>query len=210
MGQQRWHEWRNMDVTTCPSHGVVRPIVPIFYPELGEVPNGGVVNISHRHGYQPISVVEYITPTDSELMGSDLLLHGMKPDYSFTLTDDGYIYFQTVRHGLSIKHAFNGDQPVEPGGIGLLTYDLPTWVLIGGSIVPDDSDPPVPLITTTGDYSFGRLVTALNQWEAYTVPFPFILAEHTACLYSLATQEDAKRVLVGGGVTFRISRDVIV
>lgn len=189
MSTQRWHEWRNFDITTCPSHGVVRIDSP---PQSilpgGQVPGGGIVD-------------GVITNSDNEVFGANIILTGIKPLYT---NDEGYSYSLSERpRGFSPQFAINGDIPVEPGGVGLCTYDLPTWVAVKGHLaislqgevfyVPDE---PV------GD--FGAIVTVFDDWYAITADAD-ALKVNTGCIHTLASNRQAKLNFIGGGVVYQMN-----
>lgn len=193
MSHQRWHEWRNVGETTCPAHGVVRIVAPTFIPPDGETPYGGVVNPA-------------ITTSDNEVVGSTIILNGAPPGYDLVSDTE---YHAGFSRGFSVHHAFNGSSDVAPGEIGLLTFDLPTWAAIGGSVAKVDGN----IVFSPGDglYTFGSVVTATEDWKAVSVVDPAVaLLANTGCLYVLAGDETNHRVYVGGGVTYAIEEQDVI
>lgn len=226
-----------MDDTTCPSNGVVRVIVPIYnLPDRvgfdiygGPVPGGGYVDFTHNTRFIPGIARENYLQTDAELLstqefetppdganflfdyikfpGTQLILHGKRPNYAFFL-DEFSPYTQRKVRGFSLRMAFNDNAPVHPGEIGLLTWDLPTWVAIGGT-VDASGDPPTPFFEPDimlGD--FGRIVTVFNDWTAVCVSSPAVLIEQTGCLYTLASDVISKRSYIGAGVLYTIVDEI--
>lgn len=188
MSAQRWHQWRNMDVTACPSHGVVTLIPPVWIPPSGQVPNGGTIEgTSNAHG--------------NEILGTSVILHGIANQYSFAA--DG-LYLPAADRGLSQYHAFNGDAPVEPGQTGWLTWDLPTWAAVDGSLARDADDLPI-FVPGDGIYTFGTVQTlGAPGWTLASVAGAIILFENTGVLYTIAAHPEIKRAWVGAGVTYSI------
>lgn len=179
-----------MDDTTCPSHGVVRVVGPVFYPPDGQVPGGGIVDPA-------------ITRSDNEVVGASILLHGARPGYRFYSDSN---YENAAYRGLSVHSAFNGDTPVAPGEIGLLTWDLPTWGVIGGTLsAPGEGEGTTPIFTPDkGRFQFGAVVTVFDDWKLVCVTDERLLKEHTGCLYTLASNASILRSWVGAGVVYSI------
>ncbi len=172
---QRWHEWRNMSDTACPSHGVVRVVTAVE-------PVPGIVDVDE-------------TLTDNEMLGASLILHGMRPNYDFEADDS---YNNNLFRGLSIHYAFNGDTPVEPGQIGLLTFDLPTWAAID---------------TAPGGLSGGNgtFVTVFDDWNLINPPLVGDdgLLPHTGGIFVLASDPVNSRVFVGMGIVFTEDEEIL-
>jgi len=185
---QRWHEWRNMDTTTCPSHGAVVVLPPVWIPPTGQVPNGGTIN-----GSSLLS--------GNEIYGTRVILHGYANQYAYVADS---VYTPVSNRGLLNEFAFNGGAPVAPGEIGLLTWDLPAWAAVDGII--DKPDRITPTFTPgAGRYQFGGLQTAgAPGWTLASVADPSVLFDDTGVLYTLAAIADLKLVFVGCGVTFAL------
>lgn len=195
MSTQRWHEWRNADTTTCPAYGVVRLVVPVYNPPDGQVPGGGIV------GIEPIITSQEQSFARNEIFGTTYILHGMRPGYDISADID--YYYPLAYRGFSIHFAFNGDTSVEPGGLGLLTWDLPTWASVGFLIDKEPGSLNLPRITPDqGIWTFGAIITTLSDWKVACVAIPKVLRDNTGCLYSLGADEAAKRVFVGAGVIY--------
>lgn len=161
---QRWLTWRNMDTTACPSYGCVRVVTPV-----GPVP--GIIDVNE-------------TLSDNEILGSDVILHGMRPNYDY---DSDLQLHNAAFRGLNVHNAFNGLAPVEPGQTGLLTFDLPTWAAM-------ESDPPsIPS-------AFGSIVTCGLDWGLIYRPNAYL--EHTGYLHVLGYDSVARCVFVGAGVVY--------
>jgi hypothetical protein len=188
-----------MDSTTCPSRGVVRLVVPPYGPPHGEIPGGGLVDPN-------------VTHSDNEVLGSHILLSGMRPQYRFFEDTD---YVNAVFRGFSVHHAINGDSPVEPMGIGLLTWDLPTWVAIG-SVLAETSEYLGRIILSPGGlFHFGAAVTVFDDWKAVSVSGDYIhhyriLRKNTGCLYVLAGNPENGLAYVGGGVTYSSDKNQVI
>lgn len=179
---QRWHQWRNIHSTPCPSHGCVSVYLN-YPPESGQVPGGGTIDPAENL-------------TENEMLGSALILHGTRPDYD--LASDSGAYGNGQFRGLSIHMAFNGDLPVEPGQTGWLTFDLPTWAAIDSA----------PGGLSGGN---GTFVTALDDWvlvNPVLVGDGAILA-HTGGLFVLASDPVNSRVLVGMGIVYTEDEEIL-
>jgi hypothetical protein len=189
---QRWHEWRNMESTTCPSFGHVFITAPAWSATTGgQVPNGGTIfGNSNVHG--------------NEYLGAEVILHGRMNVYDYTQLSDyfGYGANSFGHRGIATNSAFNGELPVPPGEVGLLTFDLPTWAAVEGYIDKPDGIVPT-FIPGDGLYHFGSLQTCgMPQWELTSAIGPNILFDDTGVLYMLAAIPELKRVFVGRGTTF--------
>lgn len=197
MNQQRWHIWRNINEAPCPAHGVVRVAVPEWNPPDGKVPNGGTVNLEPFIVGQPLNKSTY-----NEVFGTEYILHGTRPGYNLINDTD---YLSMDERGFSVYYAINGDTSVEPGQTGLLTWDLPTWIAIGGRLDPDELGQPV-LTPGVGLWNFGAVITVLNDWAAVAVSDPRLLKNNTGCLYLLASHQTLLRAFVGAGIVYSITQ----
>jgi len=189
MSTQRWHEWRNFDTTTCPSHGVIKIDRPPILPG-NRVPGGGIVDVLQ-------------TNSNNEVLGVNIILTGIMPLYRDN-ENEAYDYDAYFRQrGFNPEFAINGDMPVEPGKVGLCTYDLPAWVAVKGHLaislqgeifyIPDEP---------AGD--FGTLVTVFNDWYAVTADAD-ALKVNTGCIHTLASNRQAKLNFIGGGVVYQMN-----
>lgn len=179
---QRWHEWRNVHSTPCPSHGCVRVVTPV--PVFGQVPGGGTVDPDANL-------------TENEMLGSNLILHGTRPNYVFANDNE---YNNAGFRGLSIHMAFNGDMPVEPGKTGLLTFDLPTWAVVDD--MPGGA---------TGLVSDSVVVTVFNDWvlHYHGINPNDPLKIHTGVLPVFGCDPVNNRVFVGHAIVYGLDIEVL-
>lgn len=79
---------------------------------------------------------------------------------------------ETVAQGMFWNHAYNGAVTVRPGQIGLLTFDLPTWVAVVG-VTGETTEG----FATQGQFRFGYAVDAPvvigEPWKLGLVPDGF-------------------------------------
>lgn len=189
MSTQRWHEWRNMDSTTCPSHGVVQIIPPAWIAPDGQVPGGGIIQGS-------------INFSGNEILGTSIILHGIANQYNFVA--DGSYVLSAADRGLSAYNAFNGEAPVPPGQTGWLTFDLPTWAAIDGKLERGVYDTPI-FVPGDGIYTFGTVQTlGVPGWTLASCAGAALLFDNTGVLYTIAALPQLKRAWVGAGVTYSI------
>lgn len=197
MSHQRWHEWRNADPTTCPAFGLVQVVVPIYNEPDGQVPNGGTV------AKAPLVVDDPRSTSFNEIFGTTFILHGKRPQYNTNADNE---YLANTQRGIIPYFAFNGETSVEPGEMGLLTFDLPTWAVIGGIVERVEYDQ-IQFTPGDGIWTFGTLVTGIDDWVMASVRSAGDLFGSTGCLYTLGADEPAKRVFVGAGVIYAIGGD---
>lgn len=185
---QRWHEWRNMHGTTCPSFGVVRLIIP----QEGSIPGGGTVDPS------PVANFPYgPNQSENEVCGGTLIMHGSRPNYDF---DADSTYPHARHRGFSPNYAINGASPVEPGQLGLLTFDLPAWVKVDAAPRP-----------TVGVSNF---VTVFDDWIAHfhdpsSDPGQRELQQNTGILYVFGFDSVNMLAFVGMGISYQIDGEII-
>jgi len=101
---QRWLQWRNMDVSTtpiCPAYGCVEIV--------------GYETVGAKIILQGRSAVLF----DDDFSGNTIAFSGITP---VSITFPSY-----NTQGAKWRHAFNGEVSVNPGEIGHVTFDLPTW-----------------------------------------------------------------------------------
>lgn len=186
MSHQRWHEWRNMDTTTCPSHGVVRIVVPETGPQVE-----GVIDPGN-------------TLIENEVLGPNIILHGKRPNYNFDADTNDY-YLPSLHRGISTYFAINGHVPVGPGEVGLLTFDLPSWIVVdrmprGGAL--------------SGVVDLGNYITAFSDWVAHfhviqQDPLLRPLQIGSGLLYVFALDTTNMRVLAGVGTVYTVDDEII-
>lgn len=109
---QRWLQWRNMDVSStpiCPAYGCVEIV-----------------------GYKTVGAKILLQGRSAVLFDDDFTGNGIE----FSGSTPVSVTFPAANNqGAKWRHAFNGEVSVNPGEIGHVTFDLPTW----GATV-DDSD----------------------------------------------------------------------
>lgn len=185
---QRWHEWRNMHGTTCPSFGVVRLIIP----QEGSISGGGTIDPS------PTANTPYGPHrSENEACGNKLVMHGSRPDYDF---DADSAFPQATHRGFSPYYGINGAAPVEPGQLGLVTFDLPTWVKV-------DTAP----LSSVGSTNF---ITVFDDWIAHfhdpsTDPGQRELLPHTGILYVFGYDSVNMLAFVGMGISYQMDLEHI-
>lgn len=164
----------------------------------GRVPGGGLVDYTHINDFQPGAVMP--TPylmTHSELLGSEQILHGFKIKNTFVSTEYG-----GRARGIFPMLAFNGPNAVEPGQLGVLTWDLPTWAAVDGELVFDEDLGEAVVKPGQQTYQFGGIVTAVDEWKVVTVPIPSKIPYSFGALYTLAGDRESKRLFIGAGPTY--------
>lgn len=182
MAQQRWHEWRNRHTTTCPSYGAVVVITPV-------PPVPGIVITPQMSVPGIVDTPE--TLTENEMLGDSLILHGTRPDYDYESDRE---HHNAQFRGLSVHMAFNGAAPVEPGRVGLLTWDLPTW-----AAMEDPNNPQFPAYFNPS--AFGSKVFAAQDWRLICRNSQD-MEPNTGYLYVLGFNSVSNIAFVGAGVVF--------
>lgn len=162
-----------MDETTCPGNGIVLLTPPVEGPVSG----GGKVDV----------LANLCT---NEVYGTDIILHGVRPNYDFLNEPTA------LNRGITTEMGFNSPASVAPGQLGMLTFDLPTWGIV-------DNAPG----STVGDANF---VTVFNDWVLHyhgdSIP---ALQPRTGILYVFGYDPGTQRALLGGATTY-VADDEIV